>query len=248
MRRVILIFLGLLLVGCNSSMASANPTPTNLEPFSSSPTITPLPSPSLSASSTKTPTPTASMTPTSTETMTETLVETVTGTPTATPVSPIHIFPLQPASVASFSEGTSSHGYPATDIFAPIGTKFVAVTDGVVDFVSYTDLWDAQTDDPALRGGLSVAIIGVDGRRYYGSHLSAIAPRIAPGVRVTTGQLLGLVGNTGDARTTTPHLHFGISRPTTPDDWKSRRGQVDPFPFLQAWKNGIDITPPLPNQ
>jgi murein DD-endopeptidase MepM/ murein hydrolase activator NlpD len=127
-----------------------------------------------------------------------------------------------------------------------VGTKFVAVTDGVVDFVSYKDLWDPDHDDPALRGGLSVAILGDDGLRYYGSHLSVIAAGIAPGVRVKAGQLLGLVGNTGDARTTLSHLHFGISRPTYPDDWKARRGQVDPFPYLQAWRDGHNVTPPLP--
>jgi len=97
-----------------------------------------------------------------------------------------------------------------------------------------------------VRGGLSVAIIGDDGLRYYGSHLSAIADGIAAGVQVKAGQLLGLVGNSGDARNTLSHLHFGISRPTTPDDWKARRGQVDPFPFLQAWKNRNNVTPPLP--
>jgi murein DD-endopeptidase MepM/ murein hydrolase activator NlpD len=127
-----------------------------------------------------------------------------------------------------------------------VGTKFVAVTDGVVDFVSSTDLWDPATDDPALRGGLSVAIIGDDGLRYYGSHLSAIADGIAPGVRVKAGQLLGLVGNSGDARETESHLHFGISRPTYPEDWQARRGQVDPFPYLQAWRDGHNLTPPLP--
>jgi murein DD-endopeptidase MepM/ murein hydrolase activator NlpD len=115
----------------------------------------------------------------------------------------------------------------------------------VVDFVSYEDLWDPDHDDPALRGGLSVAIVGDDGVRYYGSHLSAIASGIAPGVRVKAGQLLGQVGNTGDARTTMSHLHFGISPPTYPDDWKSRRGLVDPFPFLQVWKDGHNITPPV---
>jgi murein DD-endopeptidase MepM/ murein hydrolase activator NlpD len=120
------------------------------------------------------------------------------------------------------------------------------VTDGIVDFVSTVDAWDPATDVPAVRGGLSVAIIGDDGVRYYGSHLESIASGIAVGVRVKAGQTLGLVGHTGDARNTLTHLHFGISRPTTPDDWKARRGQVDPFPFLQAWETGHNITPPLP--
>ncbi len=148
--------------------------------------------------------------------------------------------------MAAFVEGEAAHGYPATDIFAIVGTNFVAVTDGIVDFVSFEDTWDPSTDEPATRGGLCVAIIGDDGVRYYGSHLSEIAAGIQVGVRVTAGQLLGKVGKSGDARNTTSHLHFGISRPTTPDDWKARRGQVDPFPFLNAWKDGINQTPPLP--
>jgi murein DD-endopeptidase MepM/ murein hydrolase activator NlpD len=123
---------------------------------------------------------------------------------------------------------------------------FVAVTNAEVDFVSYEDRWDSEHDDLAQRGGLCVAIVGEDGVRYYGSHLSAIAPGISPGVRVTAGQILGYVGHTGNARTTQSHLHFGISHPTYPEDWRARRGEVDPFPFLVAWRAGHNVTPPLP--
>src|SRR5438132_355964 len=93
-----------------------------------------------------------------------------------------YVFPVQAARV---SYGRYHHDYPATDIFCPVGSRFVAPTDGVVNFVSYKDTWDPRTDNPAVRGGLSVAIISDDGVRYYGSHLSAIANGIAPGVRVT---------------------------------------------------------------
>ena len=194
---------------------------------------------------TQTSSPTDTILPSATATLT--LTPTEIGTATPTPLSIVHIFPLQPPSAAGFAEGTASHGYPATDIFSVVGTRFVAVTDGVVDFVSTKDLWDPAHDDPAQRGGLSVAILGDDGLRYYGSHLSAVAAGIAPGVRVKAGQLLGLVGNSGDARSTLSHLHFGISRPTYPEDWKARRGQVDPFPYLQAWRDGHNVTPPLPD-
>ena len=231
---VMLLFPGLLLSACVPTAATPSPFPSPISSARFTPTISASPLP---------PTPASSLTPTSTIHSTPT---TITETPTETPVLFRHVFPIQPPGVAGFAEGTASHGYPATDIFAPVGTKFVAVTDGVVNFVSYTDVWDPSTDDPAVRGGLSVAIVGDDGVRYYGSHLSAIAVGIKPGVRVSAGQLLGLVGNTGDARNTTSHLHFGISRPSTPDDWKARRGQVDPFPFLQAWKDGHNVTPPLP--
>jgi murein DD-endopeptidase MepM/ murein hydrolase activator NlpD len=142
--------------------------------------------------------------------------------------------------------GRFHHDYPATDIFCPIGSEFVAVTDGVVDFVSREDRWDPKVDDGATRGGLAVAIIGDDGVRYYGSHLSQVADGIEPGVRVTAGQRLGLTGHSGDARTTDPHLHFGISHPTTPDDWKVRRGEIGPYDYLFAWQRGENVAPRLP--
>jgi murein DD-endopeptidase MepM/ murein hydrolase activator NlpD len=145
--------------------------------------------------------------------------------------------------VATYQQG--HHDYPAVDILAPVGGQFVAVTNGVVDFVSVEDRWEPTVDDPATRGGLSVAIIGDDGLRYYGSHLSAIAPGITPGLRVMAGQLLGHTGNSGNARFVAPHLHFGISHPTYPEDWAVRRGEIDPYPYLQAWAAGKMSTPRL---
>jgi murein DD-endopeptidase MepM/ murein hydrolase activator NlpD len=154
-----------------------------------------------------------------------------------------HVFPVQ--SKGKVSYGRTHHDYPAADIFCPIGSVFVAVTDGMVDYVSNQDVWDPKVNDGATRGGLSVAIIGDDGVRYYGSHLSQIADGIAPGVRVAAGQKLGLTGKSGDARFTDAHLHFGISRPTTPDDWAVRRGEIPPYSYLRAWQRREDATPDL---
>jgi murein DD-endopeptidase MepM/ murein hydrolase activator NlpD len=155
---------------------------------------------------------------------------------------PTHVFPIAPSSAASFSEG--HHGYPATDIFAPPGSRFVAVTSGVIDEVSRVDRWDRSVNDPATRGGLFVSLIGDDGVRYYGSHLASVARGIEAGIRVVAGQLLGTVGSTGNA--SGPHLHFGVSHPTHPGDWAVRRGEVDPYPYLTAWLQGRNLTPALP--
>lgn len=155
-----------------------------------------------------------------------------------------HHFPIEPVSVVDYGPG--HHDYPATDMFCPPGSTFVAVTSGTVDFVSDTDLWDPATDDPVVRGGLSVAIVGDDGVRYYGSHLSSVAPGITAGVRVEAGDVLGATGNSGNARFTDPHLHFGVSHPTTADDWAVRRGEVDTYPLLQAWERGENVTPVVP--
>ncbi|MDQ6740541.1 MAG: M23 family metallopeptidase [Actinomycetota bacterium] len=154
-----------------------------------------------------------------------------------------YVFPVQPLGVTNY--GPYHHDYPATDIFCPVGSRFVAPTSGVADYVSLVDSWVQATDDPATRGGLSVALIGDDGVRYYGSHLSAVESGIRPGVRVAAGQLLGLTGKTGDARLTAAHLHFGISHPTTPTDWRVRRGEISPYPYLRAWESGVQTAPKL---
>jgi murein DD-endopeptidase MepM/ murein hydrolase activator NlpD len=146
-----------------------------------------------------------------------------------------HIFPVQDCRV---SHSHYHRYYPATDIFVAKGCPFVATTSGVVDEVSYTDKWDPKVNDGATRGGISISIIGDDGVRYYGSHMSAIAPGIAPGVRVTAGQRIASTGQSGDARRSTPHVHYGISWPTRPGIWWVRRGMVYPWPYLDAWDAG----------
>ncbi|HEY6710027.1 MAG TPA: peptidoglycan DD-metalloendopeptidase family protein, partial [Actinomycetota bacterium] len=107
-------------------------------------------------------------------------------------------------------------GYPAADMFTGRGCAFVAPVAGRVDEVTRTDSWRQASDRGADRGGRSVSLVGVDGVRYYGSHLEAVASGIAPGVTVRAGRLLGRVGNSGSASITPVHLHFGISWPTRP--------------------------------
>jgi len=150
-------------------------------------------------------------------------------------------FPIGPT--GSVSYGHAHHDYPATDIFAPCGSEVVAPVDGVVQEIGRVDLWDPRTNDGATRGGLFTSIVGDDGVRYYGSHLSAVAPAIAAGARIRAGQRLGSVGNTGDARGVGCHLHFGLSPPCGPGDWAVRRGTVYPWPFLDSWRAGGQSSP-----
>ena len=135
------------------------------------------------------------------------------------------------------------HDYPATDIQAKLGCPFVAPIGGVVQDVNLKDRWSGKTNLGKDRGGLSVSIIGDDGVRYYGSHLSKVEPGIEPGIRVEAGAKLGEVGSTGSARGTKPHLHFGISYPTSPGDWEIRRGVVWPWKYLDAWRAGKSLSP-----
>jgi murein DD-endopeptidase MepM/ murein hydrolase activator NlpD len=151
-----------------------------------------------------------------------------------------YVFPVADCTV---KYAHSHHDYPATDILAKKGCAFVAPIDGVVEDVNFKDVWSSKTNRGQDRGGLSVSIIGIDGVRYYGSHLSSVAEGIVPGVSVIAGDILGKVGDTGSARGTSPHLHFGISWPTKAGDWKIRRGALYPWPYLDAWKVGENLSP-----
>jgi murein DD-endopeptidase MepM/ murein hydrolase activator NlpD len=156
--------------------------------------------------------------------------------------APVHIFPVADCAV---NYARAHHDYAATDILAKKGCKFVSPVNGVVDEVNRTDLWSGKTNLGIDRGGLYVSIIGDDGVRYYGSHLSSVVASIQPGVVVKAGRVLGKIGSTGSARGTAPHLHFGISwpTPTQPNVWWVRRGVVLPFKYLDAWKAGKDLSP-----
>ncbi|RZU49190.1 peptidase M23-like protein [Krasilnikovia cinnamomea] len=134
------------------------------------------------------------------------------------------------------------HDYPATDVITACGNKVVAVTSGTITYVVRKDTWNPKVNAGNTRGGLSVAILGDDGVRYYGSHLSAIDPAIQVGVRVTTGQTLGRTGDTGHASAC--HLHFGISPPCAGgSDWWTQRGAIWPWPYLDSWRKGGNKSP-----
>lgn len=144
-----------------------------------------------------------------------------------------YTFPIR-GCAASYAH--THHDYPATDVFADYGCRFVAPIAGHVSEVSRVDHWSPGTNRGADRGGLSVSIVGADGVRYYGSHLARIAAGIKPGVKVLRGRTLGFVGHSGDASAT--HLHFGISWSTPPGKWWIRRGEVWPWRYLDAWRAG----------
>ncbi len=154
--------------------------------------------------------------------------------------APTYLFPVADCD-ANYAR--AHHDYAATDILTKAGCKFIAPIDGVVDEVNRVDTWKSPPNLGITRGGLSVSIIGSDGVRYYGSHLRSIPASIQPGVSVKAGRVLGSIGSTGSARGTAPHLHFGISWPTPADIWWVRRGEVLPWKYLDAWKQGKDLSP-----
>lgn len=106
--------------------------------------------------------------------------------------------------------GRRSH--EGIDIFAPRGTPVVATTSGRI----------SRTGDRGL-GGKQVWLRDSErGLSLYYAHLDSIIA--TPGMKVSPGDTLGLVGNTGNARTTPPHLHFGI--------YNSFSGAVNPLHYV----------------
>lgn len=231
-----LTVLALCLAGCggNSGPGQAAETPRFLEPLTSSQAAAP-PSatsdaPSDAPSDTPSDAPSTSPAPTP--------------SPSASTVTPAkkvtYAFPVKASNV---DWHTTHSKYKATDIFADCGESVVATTSGVILEISLKDVYVKGSPDGPDNGGLSVSLLGDDGVRYYGSHLSKVQTGIRKGVRVTTGQPLGKVGRTGNANGVC-HLHYGISPPCAQvGDWKVRRGVVWPYSYLSSWRKGGGKSP-----
>jgi murein DD-endopeptidase MepM/ murein hydrolase activator NlpD len=108
------------------------------------------------------------------------------------------------------SEGRKHEGI---DIFAKRGTPVVSSTEGIVSQVGTNRL-----------GGLVVWVLGPGGQRHYYAHLDGYAD-VEPGMRIEAGRVLGFVGDTGNAKGTPPHLHYGIY---------DTGGAINPYPLLKA--------------
>ncbi len=153
-------------------------------------------------------------------------------------VSPQRVFPVS----GEASYAYEHHGYPAADIMAPCGAAYLAPYSGVILEVARDDPYDFAVNDGATRGGRSVSLLGDDGVRYYGSHFSAVGDAIQPGVRVSAGDPLATVGESGDASAC--HVHFGLSPACArTGDWWLRRGAIWPGPYLDSWRAGGNADP-----
>jgi len=113
------------------------------------------------------------------------------------------------------------HPHAGNDVFATLGTPIVAPFDGYAE------------EDPNTLGGLAVKVTGPLGYVYM-AHLVDYAPSVPGPVRA--GDVVGFVGNTGDAQGTSPHDHFEW-HPSVLHSYDKQisgtNGAVDPFPYLQ---------------
>ncbi|GAA4358534.1 hypothetical protein GCM10023185_24340 [Hymenobacter saemangeumensis] len=140
----------------------------------------------------------------------------------------LSVFPVlgrSDAAVGSFWGAERDRGarrHEGIDIFAPRGTPVVAAAGGYITRTGITPL-----------GGRVVWLADTEhGAHLYYAHLDR--QLVQPGQRVQPGDTLGLVGSTGNAQGTQPHLHFGI--------YRAGQGAVDPFPAVRR----PDVRPDVP--
>jgi hypothetical protein len=106
------------------------------------------------------------------------------------------------------------HLHEGTDIFAPMGTPVRAPVDGVV------------RHSAGGAGGTAAYVTTKEGHEVYLAHLSAYSD-VKPGQTVKVGDVVGYVGNTGNAAGGATHLHFEIH--------PKGKGPVNPKPYLDQW-------------
>jgi len=98
------------------------------------------------------------------------------------------------------------------DIFAPRNTPIRSVTEGIMEIKGMRGL-----------GGQVVTITGPGGYRHYYAHLEEYGPQVV-GDWVEAGEVIGYVGNSGNAAMSPTHLHYGIFAPSG--------AALNPFTYL----------------
>ena len=115
------------------------------------------------------------------------------------------------------------------DIFAAAGTPLLAVADGTLHTIGFNKI-----------GGYRLWLRDTEGDEFYYAHLSAYSPLAVEGRSVKAGDVIGFVGNTGDADGGAPHLHFEIHPASMAG--LGYDGVVAPYSILLAWRRAQDIS------
>ena len=111
--------------------------------------------------------------------------------------------------------------HDAIDIIAPQGTPVVATADGTVLKLFMSD-----------KGGVTLYELDPSGRYvYYYAHLMRYAEVVVEGKQLRRGDVIAYVGDTGNAGAGNYHLHFAISKISSPRQW-SGGDPINPYPLL----------------
>ena len=120
------------------------------------------------------------------------------------------------------SRANGARAHQGTDIMAPGGTPVVAAAAGTVEKLFFSN----------GGGGITLYVRSSDRLwTYYYAHLAGYAPGLHEGQVVAAGELIGFVGDTGNAGIGNFHLHFGVSRMLPEQRWWEGE-PVNPYPLL----------------
>lgn len=120
------------------------------------------------------------------------------------------------------SRANGARTHQATDIMAPAGARVVAAAPGVVEKLYFSH----------GGGGITLYVRSPDRLwSYYYAHLQAYAPGMHEGMVVRAGDLLGFVGDTGNAGAGNYHLHFAVAKMRREERWWQGE-PVNPYPLL----------------
>jgi peptidoglycan LD-endopeptidase LytH len=137
----------------------------------------------------------------------------------------IPVLGIRPEQLRDTYNASRSGGrrHDAIDIHAPRGTPVLAASDGEIIKLH-----------SGARGGISLYQLDADGvTRYYYAHLDRYADGVREGVRVRRGQVIGYVGDTGNAQPGDYHLHFSIARLSDRRRWWTGVN-LNPFDLLRG--------------
>lgn len=109
---------------------------------------------------------------------------------------------------------SGGRNHKGIDIFAPRGREILSTTPGLVVTVGHN-----------LLGGRIVWVLGPGGHWHYYAHLEKFGD-VRPGDVIREGTVVGYVGDSGNAKGTPPHLHYGI--------YRFSGGAMNPYVFLGA--------------
>jgi murein DD-endopeptidase MepM/ murein hydrolase activator NlpD len=146
--------------------------------------------------------------------------------------APSYVFPVAGGAhyghdFGNFRADTGFH--EGSDLFAPAGTPVVAVQSGVLHNVGWNRL-----------GGWRLWVEDTAGNWFYYAHLSAFSPIAIDGGHVSAGDVVGFVGNTGDAAGGPAHVHFEIH--------PGGKWAVPPYDYLQAWQGHRNPFAAIPSE
>jgi murein DD-endopeptidase MepM/ murein hydrolase activator NlpD len=141
-------------------------------------------------------------------------------------LGPSYVFPL--AGGAKFQNDfgaprADTQHNQGIDMFAPLGTPVLAVHEGTLIQVGWSDI-----------GGRQEWLKDDQGNLFYYGHLSAYAPVAKVGAQVHAGDVIGFLGDSGDAQGTSYHLHFEIH--------PAGKWAVPPYVYVSTW---VDNSAPL---